>query len=301
MSIEQIVTDAASLLAVAEVAAGQLANRSTIRLAQVVLALRSSAELVEDDDLKWIESNFERVTPERIEHWQNEISRLAQRGISVCSTGDPSFPANLRMVPDCPPFLFVRGELLPTDVRSLAVVGSRDSDQEAVGLAFEIGSQLAERGVTVVSGLAEGIDTAAHRGALAAGGRTLAIFGTGIERCYPASNRELAVMISDSGACLSQFWPTTSGSKWTFPTRNVVTSGVALGTVVVEAGENSGARLQAIAALKHGKVLFIADHALRHEWARELIGTPGVVAMSSVDDLMSAVEFELDDSVDALV
>jgi DNA processing protein len=212
----------------------------------------------------------------------------------MVDTIDADFPVNLRMIHDRPPFLMVRGDLAAGDDRAIAVVGTRRAGDEGRHAAYEIARQLADRGVTVVSGLAEGIDTAAHSGALSVGGRTIAVFGTGIEVVFPAKNRLLADAIARSGACVSQFWPSMRGARWTFPVRNVVTSGLALGTVVVEAGETSGARLQAEAALRHGKRVFLLDQLVRSQpWARAVAARPDVAAVDSVDQVVDAVEVDL--------
>jgi DNA processing protein len=217
-------------------------------------------------------------------------------------TADDDYPANLRMIHNRPPFLMGRGSLGRDDERAVAVVGTRQASAEGRKAAYEIGRQLAEQSVTVISGLAEGIDTSAHRGALAAGGRTVAVFGTGIEIVYPAKNRALADAVASSGACVSQFWPSTRGARWTFPVRNLVTSGLSLGTVVVEAGETSGARLQAEAALRHGKRVFLLDRLARAQpWARAIASRPDVVAVDSVDQVVAAIAIDLMTDTSVLV
>jgi DNA processing protein len=207
---------------------------------------------------------------------------------------EDDYPANLRMVHNRPPFLMVRGKLESMDVRAMAVVGTRHPSPKGLDNAMRISRGLAARGVTVVSGLAAGIDSAAHRGAIEGGGRTVAVFGTGIDNVYPAQNAELAAQVASHGACVSQFWPAMRGARWTFPARNLVTSGLSIGTVVVEAGETSGARLQAIAALDHGKrVLLLRRWAESEPWAIEAARRPGVIIVESVDDVIDAVDREL--------
>ena len=145
---------------------------------------------------------------------------------------------------------------------------------------------LAEQGVTVVSGLATGIDTAAHRAALDAGARTIAVLGTGITKCYPSENRDLAEAITTSGALVSQFWPTSSPSRYTFPRRNVVTSGISQGTIVIEATSTSGARMQARLALDHGKKVFLIRSLVTSQpWAREYVGKRGAIEVADVDEV----------------
>ena len=301
MKLEQLSSDVASLLAVAEIAAGQLANASTLRLASVVSVIASDAEKLDAEDLEWISGQIARVRDDRIQFWRQEMERLASRGIFVSSIADSSYPSNLRMIHNHPPFLFVRGEVLLSDARSIAIVGSRDSSPTAVLQAHELAGGLASKGVTSVSGLAEGIDTAAHGGALDAGGRTIAVFGTGIERCFPAKNRELATQVVASGACVSQFWPATSGAKWTFPTRNIVTSGIALATLVVEAGETSGARRQAEDAMRHGKRLFLTEEVLAREWASAIAESPGVSIVETVEGIIEELDNDLNTSADVMV
>jgi DNA processing protein len=150
--------------------------------------------------------------------------------------------------------------------------------------------------------MAEGIDTAAHAGALNAGGRTLAVFGSGISRVYPASNRSLAKAIAASGATLSQFWPDMAPARWSFPVRNIVTSGLSVGTVVVEAGPTSGARQQAEHALRHGKRLFLFQRLVEHQpWAEDLMKTPGVVAIDDIGEILRAIDLEFELQADVSV
>jgi DNA processing protein len=139
--------------------------------------------------------------------------------------------------------------------------------------------------VTVVSGLAEGIDTAAHRAALDHGGRTVAVIGTGLRNVYPASNRPLQDRIGREHLVLSQFWPDASPTKTSFPMRNAVMSGYAAATVVIEAGWKSGARMQARLALEHGRPVFLHESLLGHDWAQDY-ERRGAVVVSSADDVL---------------
>jgi DNA processing protein len=144
--------------------------------------------------------------------------------------------------------------------------------------------------VTVLSGLARGIDATAHQAALDAGGRTVAVMGTGIDRIYPAEHQSLAEDIVRSGALVSQFWPDAPPTKVSFPLRNVVMSGMAIGTVVVEASETSGARMQARLALEHGKRLFLVGSLVMHEdWAKRYAARPGTMAVDSVEDILDVL------------
>lgn len=298
MDCEHAKTRHARLLALAEVLSPSLNSDSSYRLAHVVEAgaLEGSAtpHLLSDEDGAWLDGGLARLKQERVRFWEDQLAELGRRGVWMVDTADEGYPTNLRMIHNRPPFLMVHGTLPDRDERAVAVVGTRKPSTEGRRAAYEIAEQLAERSVTVVSGLAEGIDTAAHSAALSARGRTIAVFGTGINHVYPARNRQLARAVARSGACVSQFWPLMQGARWTFPARNLVTSGLSLGTVVVEAGETSGARLQAEAALRHGKRVFLLEALVNAQpWARDIARRPGVVGVSSVDQVLEAIEVDL--------
>jgi DNA processing protein len=173
---------------------------------------------------------------------------------------DEEYPAQLRDLPGMPPSFCVRGTLMRDDALSVAVVGSRMATEYGRGVAEEIAAGLAAHGVTIVSGLARGIDTAAHRGALRAGGRTIAVLGSGVDVIYPPENRALAGRIEESGAVISEFEPGMPPLAYHFPLRNRVIAGLALGVVVVEAAERSGALITA---------------RLAGELGREVMAVPG--------------------------
>jgi DNA processing protein len=144
--------------------------------------------------------------------------------------------------------------------------------------------------------MAAGIDTVAHTAALAAGGRTIAVMGTGIDKVYPKESALLAARIpGKQGALVSQFWPGSPPSKYNFPLRNVVTSGISLGTVVVEASHTSGARLQARLAVEHGKRVFLVRSlVMQEEWARKFAERKGVKVVETVDEVLPTMEAELE-------
>lgn len=169
--------------------------------------------------------------------------------------GDREYPALLGGVP-APPALWVRGALVPGDALAVAIVGARRATPYGLAVAESLASELAARGVTIVSGLARGIDTAAHRGALAAGGRTLAVLGCGVDVVYPRENGALAAAIEARGALVSQFEPGVPPLAGHFPTRNRTLAGMALGVVVVEAAQRSGALITAGFAGDLGREVF---------------------------------------------
>ncbi|MGH2916456.1 MAG: DNA-processing protein DprA [Solirubrobacteraceae bacterium] len=205
-----------------------------------------------------------------------ELGAWQQRGLKLLTVLDSDYPENLRLVHDRPPLLFVAGELIAADRRSVAVVGSRRASSDGLDSAARVAVQLVSSRFTVVSGLAAGIDTAAHVAALGAGGRTVAVIGTGHGHCYPPRNAGLQRQIASRCAVVSQFWPESPPTREAFPMRNAVMSGLARATVVIEASARSGARIQARLALAHGRPVFLIDSLLSQAWARELAARPGV-------------------------
>lgn len=218
------------------------------------------------------------------------IQEWTAAGIRLVTLLDPEYPTQLLAVHQRPPILFYRGHLDPADARGVAVVGTRQASARGIGQAREIATGLAERGVTVVSGLAAGIDTAAHTAALDAHSRTVGVIGTGLNRYYPPQNRALQDHLGRQHLVLSQFWPDASPSKKSFPMRNAVMSGYAAATVVVEAGYRSGARIQARLALEHRRPVFLLDTLLEHDWAREFAARPGTRVVRNAADVLTALD-----------
>jgi DNA processing protein len=224
---------------------------------------------------------------ERRREVEEMIAVTAADGVRLTTVLDDDYPLNLRVIDNLPPFLFYRGELRPDDAYSVAVVGTRVPSSEGVSRARKMAGKLAEQGVTIVSGLARGIDAAAHEATLDAGGRTIAVLGSGIRRIYPHENTGLAERVAATGAVVSQFWPDTSPTSYTFPRRNVVTSGMSQGTVVVEASATSGAKMQARLAIEHGKQVFLlASLVTAREWAQNYLKKPRVYEVTDVDDII---------------
>ena len=228
-----------------------------------------------------------REAEELYERVDAELGAAETVGARLVTVLDDGYPANLRLIPNLPPFLFIRGEVREEDARSVAVVGTRDASEAGIRRAQRMSKLLAERDVTVISGLARGIDTAAHRTAIDSGGRTIAVLGTGITKCYPAENRELAEEITLHGALVSQFWPTRSPGRDTFPRRNVVTSGLSQGTVVIEASSTSGAKMQARLALEHGKKVFLVRSLVTDQkWAQTYVQKRGAIEVGDVEEVI---------------
>lgn len=181
--------------------------------------------------------------------------------------GDRDYPPLLATIASPPP-LDVRGALMTDDAFAIAIVGSRRATPYGLTVAETLAADLAARGVTIVSGLARGIDTAAHRGALDAGGRTLAVLGSGIDVIYPVENRRLAREIEGRGALVSQFARGTAPRPWHFPARNRILAALALGVVVVEAGERSGALITAAFAGDLGREVFAVPGKIGDEMSQ---------------------------------
>jgi DNA processing protein len=203
---------------------------------------------------------------------------------------DKEFPQRLLDIIETPPFLFAQGRV-DLDDPGMSVVGSRKASPRGIEMATGIAKYLVRHGLTVISGLAMGIDTAAHTAALGDGGRTVAFIATGCNLHYPAKNRALQDAIADHGLVLSQFWPDAPPQKHNFLMRNALMSGYGLATIVVEAGETSGARAQARMAVEHGRPVILTDIVVeRNEWARALMQRPGVHMVSGLQDLGPIVD-----------
>jgi DNA processing protein len=219
-----------------------------------------------------------------------EIERWQADGMRLLTVLDQDYPDNLRTVHDRPPLIFVAGSLVSADSRSIAVVGARAATPRGLAAAGAIADHLIDCGYTVVSGLAKGIDAAAHSAALARGARTVAVIGTGLRRTYPPENAGLQRRIISEGAVISQFWPDAPPSRRTFPMRNAVMSGLSLASVVVEASNTSGSRMQARLALAHGRPVFMPHSLIEQGWARELAKRPGAHVFRSPSEISAAVE-----------
>lgn len=214
------------------------------------------------------------------------LAKWLKAGLSLTTVLDDDYPLNLRTISNLPPFLFYRGQLRADDAFSVAVVGTRQPTDRGIIEARKMASLLADRNVTVLSGLALGIDTAAHKATLDAKGRTIAVLGSGLFNVYPRENSDLADRIATSGAVVSQFWPDAPPAKYNFPRRNVVTSGLGQGTVVIEASATSGAKMQARLALEHGKRVFILHSLVEtHAWAQGYIKR-GAIDVLTADDVV---------------
>ncbi|MEZ4667477.1 MAG: DNA-processing protein DprA [Anaerolineae bacterium] len=185
-----------------------------------------------------------------------EIGRIERTGAWLVTIADAHYPNNLRKLTDAPPVLYIKGSLQPEDERALSIVGTRKSSAYGRDAAHYFAKALAEHGITITSGLAHGIDSVAHRGAIDGKGRTFAVLGCGVDRVYPPSNEKLAHEITQNGAIISEFPLGTPPEARNFPRRNRIISGLGLGVLVIEAPEKSGAIITASVAAEQGREVF---------------------------------------------
>jgi DNA processing protein len=191
---------------------------------------------------------------------ERDVQAAKLRGINWVSWHSPAYPPLLREIYDPPVLLFFRGKLPNPESPLVAIVGTRKPSSQAAAQAFDIAKDLAHNGVSVVSGLALGIDAMAHRGNLEGGAPTVAVMGSGLDQVYPSSNRMLARRVMETGgSLLSEYPPGTAPHKWNFPARNRIISGLSRGILIIEAPEKSGALITARFALEHNRELWVAS------------------------------------------
>jgi len=243
---------------------------------------RGQTSLLPDDA-----SNAEEL----LDHARTDLERWDAQGMRLVTVLDPDYPPNLKAVHDRPPILFIAGHLTPSDAKAVAVVGARKATDAGIEQATQIAAHLTRTGYTVVSGVAAGIDTAAHTAALNNDGRTVAVIGTGLKRTYPPENHALQHRIANRCAVISQFWPDAPPTKRSFPMRNATMSGIALATVVVEASETSGARTQARLALAHARPVFLTKTLVKEQpWAQQIAQRPGTHITGNPTEITDALE-----------
>lgn len=243
-----------------------------------------SGILFGDDDIPVSEGRKAELH-EALAKAEEEVRSWKDQGLDFVSVLDERYPNRLREVVDMPPFLFSKGTMVQNE-QGVSVVGSRKATPEALSFASDVSAMLVSRGLTVIAGLAAGVDAAAHRRALEESGRTVAFIGTGITQYYPRENHELQEAIEERGQVLSQFWPWQGPSKYSFPMRNASMSGYGVATVVVEANEHSGTRIQARQAQHHGRPIILRDKVVEDTtWAKKLVECPGVYVASTVEQV----------------
>lgn len=225
----------------------------------------------------------------------NEIDRIInlceKRQIKIYSLNDEEYPKYLKEIYDPPVVLFCKGEIKPEDHFGLAIVGSRKLSEYGRRVTEQLASQIAQCGITIVSGLARGIDSVAHKSAISNGSRTIAVLGSGVLNIYPPENRLLAEKIIHNGAILSEFYPEEGPKKENFPRRNRIISGMSIGTVVTEASINSGALITASFALEQGREVFAVPgniNSKNSEGTNYLI-QKGAKLVTKVEDILDEI------------
>ncbi len=238
-------------------------------------------------------------TAEAIAKWESnvdlaaELRRIQEFGCHVLTQADDSYPESLRQIYDPPVVLYVRGALTAKDKNAVAMVGSRTTTHYGLEVARKLAYQLAYVGVTVVSGGARGIDSAAHQGALSAKGRTVCVLGTGISIVFPPENKDLFDRIAENGAVITQFPFNRNGDRQTFAIRNRIVAGMSLGTVVVEANLTSGALITANFATEYGRQVFAVPGRIdspRSKGCHDLI-KKGAKLCEGAEDILSEFEY----------
>ncbi len=224
-----------------------------------------------------------------------EMEKIERQGAKVLTWDDPAYPPRLLNIYNPPPVIYVKGDILEEDQWAVAVVGTRVATVYGKEVARQIAGGLARNGLTIVSGLARGIDSEAHRAALDAGGRTIAVLGSGVDVIYPAESRKLAQAVINRGALVSEYAMGVQPEASNFPPRNRIISGLSLGVVVVEAGERSGALITADFALEHGREVFAVPGNI---FRKKSMGTnkliqQGAKPVLSVEDILEELNLTM--------
>ena len=226
------------------------------------------------------------------ERAEQELARAKSAGVTIVRSDEDAFPERLRTTPDPPLYLYVKGTLQPEDRKALAIVGTRKPTHYGVNVTLRIAEELASAGLTIVSGLARGIDTQAHKGALVAHGRTIAVLGCGIDVPYPPENRGLMEDIARSGAVVTENPFGTKPEAGYFPARNRIISGLAVGTVIIEAAEDSGSLITAQYAREQERLLFAVPGNIGSATSKgpnSLIKS-GALLVESANDILAHLE-----------
>lgn len=221
---------------------------------------------------------------------EDQLKSMDLHGIRFTTPGEADYPQHLRKIYDPPPFLFYQGCLIAQDAAAVAVVGTRSPSAYGTRIADRFATALAARGITIVSGLARGIDTVAHSAALRAGGRTIAVIGSGLDVLYPAENNTLAARIKAHGAVISEFPMGTKPDAMNFPQRNRVVSGMSLGTLVVETGIEGGAMITARNALDQNREVFAIPSpidATTHSGTNRLVREGQALLTETPEDILA--------------
>jgi len=231
----------------------------------------------------------------KFDDWEladQELLKIEKWGISLLTLNDPDYPKALFQTYNPPLLLYVKGEIIERDEISMAIVGSRLPDRYGRTVAQTLSGELASLGITIVSGLARGIDSFAHEAAIKAGGRTIGILGCGLDQIYPPENKKLYTEVSQNGAVISEFNLGTPPIAQNFPRRNRIISGLSLGVVVVQASEKSGSLISASFALDQNKEVFAVPGHIDHKLSRgtHWLIKRGAKLVETVDDIINEID-----------
>ncbi|MDP2964477.1 MAG: DNA-processing protein DprA [Pelolinea sp.] len=222
----------------------------------------------------------------------DEYNRILEKGIQVVTINDENYPQKLKTIEQPPPVLYIKGSFEDSDNFAVAIVGTRHLTAYGRQVTIELSSLLARNGITVISGLARGIDSIAHDATLDAGGRTLAVLGCGVDIVYPPEHRALSQRIQEQGALVSDYYPGTLPEGINFPPRNRIISGLSLASVIIEAGEKSGALITAEFAANQGREVFAVPgsiYAPRSKGTNRLI-RDGALPLTDFNELLAALD-----------
>jgi DNA processing protein len=263
-------------------------------LGNVELAWNATRKELRDTGLgkKYIDELIDKRTQIDLD---SELKKLAAEGVDAITWDDERYPARLKEIDSPPPVLYARGKIESVDRYAVAIVGTRRLSPYGRAIAHEISAGLAANGITIVSGLARGIDGIAHRAAIGIGGRTLAVLGSGLDRIYPPEHQNLAAEITQHGAVLSDYPLGTPPEGRNFPPRNRIISGLSLAVIVVEAGESSGALITANFAAEHGREVFAVPGSIQSKASKgtNRLILNGATPYLSINDVLEALNLEL--------
>lgn len=283
------------------IALNMIPDVGSVRLNNLLEAFGSAAKIFLNSETKLkkvqnIGSKIaEAIASFAFERLVKELDLCKNLGIKIISLNDKEYPENLKNIYGPPLCLYVKGELLPSDKLSLAIVGSRRASFYGLSCAEKFSYELADLGITIISGLARGIDTYAHKGALKARGRTLAVLGSGLNCVYPPENKRLSEDIAKIGAVISEFPFNTQPLAQNFPRRNRIISGLSLAVIVVEAARNSGALITSDFALEQGRDVFAVPGEVSSatSFGTNQLIKQGAKLIDSVEDILEELKPEL--------
>lgn len=282
------------------VALNKVAGIGAVRMA-ALLSYLGSAEAAWRASIHELKAaGLDRRTLENLLQARRELNveaeweRILKAGVQVLTLEDEDYPVNLREIDAPPPLLYVRGTLQPNDSWAIGIVGTRRASPYGREVAHTLSRDLSANGITVVSGLALGVDTVAHHSALTSNGRTIAVLGSSVDQIYPPENRGLAQRIAESGAVVSEYPLGTRPDSNNFPPRNRIISGLSRGVVIVEAGERSGALITAKFAADQGRDVFAVPGSILHPGSAgcNTLIQQGAIPLLGVNDILNHLNLD---------